>query len=199
MIARLAMVGLAPLAGLALARLAQRFDGAERVSGAWMAAGALVIAIVSVSFAPSSSALSLGLGLGLLALVAIDVTAFRLPDLITLPLAGVGLGLAIRSPASLPERVIGLLVGFTAMVAVNTLYARVRKRQGLGLGDAKLFAAAGAWLGAAALPAVLLLACAGGMAWVAVRVLVVGRRGLHERLPFGLPLCCAFWTVWLWG
>ena len=196
---RLAVVALSPLAGRALAGLARRFDGAERVSRAWMEAGAFGVGVVSISFTTASSALTLALGVALLTLVAVDMAALRLPDLITLPLAAAGLALGGLAPASFPERLLGLAVGLGVMVAVDAIYVRWRGRHGLGLGDAKLFAAAGAWLGASALPAVLLLACGGGLAWVALRAIIHGRAALKAPIPFGPPLCCAFWIVWLLG
>jgi len=62
------------------------------------------------------------------------------------------------------------------------------------LGDAKLLAVAGAWLGWTALPSVVVLACAGGLAWAALRLLRRGHEGLAEPIAFGLPLCAATWA-----
>ena len=79
------------------------------------------------------------------------------------------------------------------------LYSRVRGRDGLGLGDAKLFAASGAWLGLEGLPAVLLVAC--GAAIVALLVMAWRSQALSAttRIPFGPFLAFGTWIVWLYG
>jgi leader peptidase (prepilin peptidase)/N-methyltransferase len=72
----------------------------------------------------------------------------------------------------------------------------VRNRAGIGLGDAKLFAAAGAWLGLAALPSVMLWTC--GVALVAVSAAHLLKRPLDasSRIPFGpfLSLVASGWS-----
>ena len=69
----------------------------------------------------------------------------------------------------------------------------------MGLGDAKLLAASGAWLGAGALPTVLLWATGSAL----VCVLVASRRNPAltgaSRLPFGPFLAFGIWLVWLYG
>ena len=62
--------------------------------------------------------------------------------------------------------------------------------EGLGLGDAKLFAASGTWLGLPLLPYVLLIAALGGLAWA----LIARAQG---RLAFGPWIALGFWCVWL--
>jgi leader peptidase (prepilin peptidase)/N-methyltransferase len=74
----------------------------------------------------------------------------------------------------------------------------LRGRDGLGGGDAKLAAAAGAWLGAAALPTVIFLAAVSGLV-MALGLRVSGRKvGGEVKLPFGPPLCTAIWIIWLY-
>lgn len=158
----------------------------------------LAVALSAALTAPASAVPALlvaGWSLGLLGMV--DVLALRLPDLITLPLGVAGLVLAPRLlSTSLSDHVIGALAGYAVLAAVGQAYAWVRGRDGLGLGDAKLLAVAGAWLGWRALPGVVLLACAGGLTWAALRLLRRGRPGLEEPIAFGLPLCGAIWA-WL--
>jgi leader peptidase (prepilin peptidase)/N-methyltransferase len=78
-------------------------------------------------------------------------------------------------------------------------YRLLRGREGMGLGDAKLAAAAGAWLGLEPLPSVLLLASIAGIAWILASTLFRGREALSQRIPFGVPLSLAIWIVWLYG
>jgi leader peptidase (prepilin peptidase) / N-methyltransferase len=72
-------------------------------------------------------------------------------------------------------------------------YFRRYGQEGLGLGDAKLFAAAGAWLGWQALPMALLIAAVSGL----VVALALGKTARATPLPFGPALALGFWVTWL--
>jgi len=139
------------------------------------------------------------LGIALVVLAAIDIRVMLLPNVITLPLilGGVLLSAWLDDPSAI-NRLAGAAAGYVAFAALGALYRGLRGRDGLGLGDAKLMAAAGAWLGWAALPSVLLLGCIAGLAWALLRLLR-GRESWHQPLPFGAPLAAAFWLVWLYG
>ena len=140
------------------------------------------------------------LGWTLFALAIIDALALRLPDVLTLPLIAAGLiaslWLADRDPIA---HAIGAGIGFAVFLAIQLTYRWVRGRDGLGLGDAKLAAAAGAWLGWQALPSVTLIACAAAFVWVGIGYMTRGKRVLEEQIAFGVPLCLAIWLVWLYG
>ena len=112
---------------------------------------------------------SVVLALPLAALSAIDLREYRLPDVLTLPLAAAGVLVSWwLAPASLWWTIASIVIGFALLAGVGMLYSHLRGRDGLGLGDAKLFAASGAWLGLEGLPGVLLVAC--GAAIVALLV-----------------------------
>ncbi len=146
---------------------------------------------------PEDIAWSLGLGATLIVLASVDLAVLRLPDVLTLPLMAAGLiraGLAGDDPGG---HVAGLVLGYGLVALVGWSFMRLRGRRGIGLGDAKLFAAAGAWLGWAALPWVMLIACGLGLAWFAVVFLRRGREALHTQGPFGVALCCGVWGIWL--
>lgn len=134
----------------------------------------------------------------LLTLAIIDWRHMILPDAITLPLIPAGLAAAwtLGQPAP-ADSLTGALAGAAVLWAVRAAYRALRGREGLGLGDVKLFAAAGAWLGWAALPAVLLAAsllALGLVAWA----LAAGRKiEPQTALPFGTPLAGAVYLVWL--
>jgi leader peptidase (prepilin peptidase)/N-methyltransferase len=145
-------------------------------------------------------AVSLGLGWVLLCLAAVDIAAFRLPDVLTLPLTAAGLVVAALLPGRpILDHLAGAAVGWGLLAGLALAYRRWRKIDGLGLGDAKLLAAAGAWLGWQALPSVLLIGCLIAFAWVAARRVRQGRQSLAEPIAFGAPLALAFWIVWLHG
>ena len=186
-------------AGCAAAWAGRRLT-ASAAPGLWvMVAIEAGVALCSVFVASGTSALALlaaGWTLGLLA--AVDVVALRLPDVLTLPLGLAGLLVGpwlLGTP--LVDHLIGAVAGYGVLALAAWAYARLRGREGLGLGDAKLLAVAGAWLGWIALPTVLVLASAGGLAWAAARLLRRGRAGLAEPIAFGAPLCAAVWVCLL--
>lgn len=138
------------------------------------------------------------LGFALAWASVIDIDRFILPDLITLGLVLAGLGLGVMAgPQELLHRAIGAGFGYAALALIAMYYRRVRKREGLGLGDAKLLAAAGAWLGWAALPLVLLVASLSALLWFGLIALRSGRIDASQPLPFGPFLALGFWIAWL--
>jgi prepilin signal peptidase PulO-like enzyme (type II secretory pathway) len=136
----------------------------------------------------------------LIALTVIDIRSFRLPDALTLPLTVLGIGFAqVLGWASWADRAIAAAVGFLVLFVVRGVYYRVRGRHGLGLGDAKLFAAAGAWTGIEGLAGVLLSGCI--LALMCVGGLAMTGRQVSARVafPFGPFLAAGIWLVWLYG
>jgi prepilin signal peptidase PulO-like enzyme (type II secretory pathway) len=136
----------------------------------------------------------------LMALTVIDIRSFRLPDALTLPLIGLGIGFAqVLGWASWADRAFAAAVGFLVLFLARGVYHRVRGRHGLGLGDAKLFAAAGAWTGLEGLAGVLLGGCI--LALMCVGALAMTGRQVSARvaLPFGPFLAASVWLVWLYG
>jgi leader peptidase (prepilin peptidase) / N-methyltransferase len=143
---------------------------------------------------------SLGLGWALLTLAVIDWREFVLPDIITLPLIPSGLVVAWAiDPALLGGHALGALAGFAALALIGSVYRRVRGREGLGLGDAKLLAAAGAWLGWHGLPSVVLIAAVSALAVALATALGGSKLAWTSRIAFGPHLALAFWLVWLFG
>jgi leader peptidase (prepilin peptidase)/N-methyltransferase len=140
------------------------------------------------------------LGWVLLVLAIIDSLVFRLPDILTLPLIAAGLIASLCLPQpSLLSHVVGAVAGFVVLFLISLVYRRTRNREGLGLGDAKLASATGAWLGWQALPSVILIAAAAGLVWFGLAFARRGRTALGEQIPFGVPLCFATWLIWLYG
>ncbi len=138
------------------------------------------------------------LGWVLLALGWIDWEWLRLPDPMTLPLIVAGLVATwFLDRSAIADHASAAVVGYAALRALNALYRRVRGRDGLGAGDAKLLAAAGAWVGLAALPWLLLLAALAGLGVAAIRGLRGERLSATTALPFGTCLAVALWLVWL--
>ena len=140
------------------------------------------------------------LGWALLALLVMDWRRFILADALTLPLIPAGLAVAWRiDPDSVVWHVAGAAAGLAFMVGVAWTYRAIRGRDGLGFGDAKLMAGAGAWVGLEGLTTVLLYGPLLSLALVAGGQLA-GRRVTRETpIPFGVGLAAGFWLTWLYG
>ena len=162
---------------------------------------ALVVAIIAIGVDGSERAwLDCLLGWWLLTLGWIDLRHWLLPDLLTLPLLATGLGVtAAFDVEDLADHAVGAVVGYLGLLAAAEAYRLFRGRKALGAGDAKLLGAAGAWLGVAALPQVVLLAALTALAAAAGLSLAGIRLHAPSALPFGAFLALAIWSVWLFG
>jgi leader peptidase (prepilin peptidase)/N-methyltransferase len=139
------------------------------------------------------------LGWMLLALAVCDARSYLLPDALTLSLLLMGLGATYwLQPDALDEHAVAATLGYVVFRGIDMGYFWLRGRHGLGQGDAKLLAAAGAWLGLEALPQVVLIAAVIGLLLAAVMAWRGQRVRAQMRLPFGPPLALATWLVWLY-
>jgi len=156
---------------------------------------AMLIAVLAVWHADGVAAWAGAvLGWMLLALGLIDWRHLWLPDVLTLPLVAGGLAVtAWLAPSLLSDHMIAAVAGWLVFTAIAWSYRRLRGREGLGGGDAKLLAAGGAWLGAAALPSVVLVASLAALLWA----VITRQFDPAGRLPFGSFLAGAIWLCWL--
>lgn len=138
---------------------------------------------------------SLGLGGALLLLSYIDLRTGLLPDILTWPLVALGLGYAAHEEF-LPMALTGAVLGYVLIAGLALFWRKSRGYEGIGLGDAKLLAAGGAWVGAFGLPVILLIASAIGL----VAALTVSQRShlAAEKVAIVFGPCLAFgiWAVW---
>lgn len=145
---------------------------------------------------------SMILAWALMVLACVDLMVWRLPDAVTFPLAGGGVAVAMATPDPFPH-IVGALVGYGAFWVLAWGYRRFRKREGLGLGDAKLLSAAGAWLGWQGLPSTVLIASLLALTAIGggrlLRTSAGGTATFSAPVPFGPALCAATWGVWLYG
>ncbi len=154
----------------------------------------------------------------LVALMMLDAEHFWLPDFLTLP--GVALGILysltleehrVRAiSGSLIEwrflggRLLGILAAAGLILVIRWVYWLIRRREGLGLGDAKLMAMLAAWLG---LPGAQLSFAIGivlgalvAVLWLAVPSLRSQSEGwAASKLPLGTFLCVGGIVSGLWG
>ena len=138
--------------------------------------------------------------LALIYLAYIDWRTLRLPNAITFPLIVFGITFNWVSDlrlTALSSALLGALLGYVSLWALNAGYRLLQNRNGIGMGDAKLLAALGAWLGWGALPSILLIASVtgllGGIIWLKLR-----KHHLREAFPFGPFLAIAGIIELLW-
>nr|WP_245405642.1 A24 family peptidase [Sphingobium sp. Sx8-8] len=161
-------------------------------------AGCATIGALAFGFAPDLGGLGWALlGWLLLTLAVLDRRHFWLPDALTLPLAFLGFTVGFWvTDMAMADRVIGAVAGYGALLVVAVGYRSLRGREGLGLGDAKLLGALGAWFGWQALPFILLLAASLGLMAV-LAAMTLGRPvGGATRVPLGTFLCLAAVPGW---
>lgn len=161
------------------------------------------------SFAPPLAAVAGGyLAFAMLLIAVIDARRFIIPDFLSLPLVPIGIAVSAGlAPQNMEyvvfERIGAAAVAGIALYAVRWIYQRLRKIEGLGLGDVKLAAAAGAWVGFGSLGMTLLLATCAALASTLYRQYLNDPPsiGLQTRVPFGsfiAPSTIMMWSVVLW-
>ena len=123
-------------------------------------------------------------GAGLIALFVTDLEHRLLPNAITLPGIVMGFLFSLVTDTGWQASLIGIAAGGGLPLAVGEIYARVRGREGVGMGDVKMLAMIGAFLGwQGALLSLLFGSMAGTIVGLATIVLRGGN--LQHALPFG--------------
>ena len=136
----------------------------------------------------------------ILALALIDWDTTFLPDDITLPLLWGGLIAAALQLTSIPlsATVWGAVAGYLSLWLIYWAFKLLTRKEGMGYGDFKLFAALGAWFGWQALvPIILMASVIGAVVGIAMKY----SSGLREGgyVPFGPFLAGAGLTVMIFG
>lgn len=116
----------------------------------------------------------------------VDIDHRIIPDLISLPGALLGLAFSVLGwiPVSWEDSLIGILLGGGSLLAVGMAFKWLRGKEGMGMGDVKLLAMIGAWMGWSPLPLIVLLSSLTGTLIGGGALLFAGRK-LSERIPFG--------------
>ncbi len=120
----------------------------------------------------------------MIVLFVIDLQHRILPNAITLPGIVIGFILSFFLPPGWRSSLVGLLAGGGVLFAIGESYYRLRGYEGLGMGDVKMLAMIGAFLGWPLMLVTLVLASFAGSA-VGVGLLVSRRGDMKAALPFG--------------
>jgi leader peptidase (prepilin peptidase)/N-methyltransferase len=176
----------------------------EVAGAAGMSMAALLGLLLVLPPAAAVATAYLAFTLGLITLS--DARHFIIPDVLSLPAIPAGMVASVLVlhggdwQSGLRESFFGIIAGGGTFYLLRWLYFRWRGVEGLGLGDVKLAAVAGAWLGAEALPAACLLATVSALIGVGLRRAVGGRSDSRSgaHIPFGsfiAPSILAFWLM----
>tara|TARA_B100000965_G_scaffold124047_1_gene102676 strand:- start:797 stop:1555 length:759 start_codon:yes stop_codon:yes gene_type:complete len=129
------------------------------------------------------------LSLSFLIIFFIDLEHFIIPNVLTFPMMIVGFLKSFdpNLPSLFPNYInslIGGLFGYGVIWSIIYFYKQLRKKEGMGLGDAKLLAVVGFWFGWISIPFVLFLSSVLALLWVAPDLIKKSKK-LTSQIPFG--------------
>ncbi len=139
-------------------------------------------------------AVRLAFACAMVVLFAIDLRHHLLPNVITVPGIVVGFLLSLFLPPGWKASLIGLIAGGGVLFAIAEGYYRLRGIEGLGMGDVKMLAMIGAFLGWQLMLVTLILASFAGSV-IGVGIIALGRGGMKAALPFGTFLAVGALTA----
>ena len=174
------------------ARISVQYPLVEAVTGA------LFVVVVALTPVGPLLAARLLLVCGLIVLFGIDLEHQILPNSITLPGIVAGVVFSLAGPPGLRDSLIGVLVGGGVLYATAGAYYLWRREEGLGMGDVKMLAMIGAFLGWQAVLLTLVLASFAG-ALIGVGLMAVQRGSMKYALPFGTFLALGALVAMLAG
>ena len=134
----------------------------------------------------------------LIALFGIDLHHQILPNLITLPGILIGLAFSLVAPPGIIDALIGAALGAAVLYGIAYAYYAVRREEGLGMGDVKMLAMIGAFLGWKAVLVTLILSSFAG-ALVGLGLILFSRGTMRLALPFGTFLALGALAAMLVG
>ena len=200
------------------ARISPVYPLVEALTGA-----ALLIAYWRFGLAPAGLKAAL-LAAAMIVLFFTDLRDRLLPDRVTFPGMAVGLVFAFWVPVedgtaallarglaseasplilSVADALLGALVGAGILFALGEIWHRLRKVEAMGLGDVKMMAMVGLFLGVK-LTVLTLLAGSVVGSLVGGAYILLARKGAQYELPLGSflalgALVALFWGQWLVG
>lgn len=120
----------------------------------------------------------------LIALFGIDLEHQILPNAITLPGIAIGVLLSLIAPPGWKDALIGVLLGGGVLYLIAGAYYLWRREEGMGMGDVKMLAMIGAFLGWKAVLVTLVLSSFAG-AIIGLALMAAQRGNMKFALPFG--------------
>jgi leader peptidase (prepilin peptidase)/N-methyltransferase len=136
-----------------------------------------------------------------------DARSLRVPDAWNLPCALAGFA-AVASEAgaeglsplsALAHAALSGVVCGGVFYLMRELFFRMRGSEGLGLGDVKLAASGGIWVGWEVFPAVVTVAATAAILWIAAISLLHRGWSRDRKIPFAAFLAPAIWGCWIYA
>jgi leader peptidase (prepilin peptidase)/N-methyltransferase len=134
----------------------------------------------------------------MIVLFVIDLQHRVLPNVITLPGVGVGLAASLVIEPGWRDALIGVVVGGGVLLLVAEAYLRLRGKEGLGMGDVKMLAMIGAFLGWQLMLLTLLFASVVGSV-IGIGMMIARVGDTRYALPLGTFLAIASIVVTVVG
>lgn len=144
------------------------------------------IAVLVVFVTPPGALLASRLALSaiLIVLFVIDLELQLLPNVLTLPGIALGFVFSFFAPPGPIGSLAGIALGAGVLYGIAAAYYAVRREEGMGMGDVKMLAMIGAFLGWRAVLLTLILSSFAG-ALVGIALMATKRESLQYALPFG--------------
>ena len=119
----------------------------------------------------------------------IDLKHYIIPDILTFPMMVLGF-LKSFDPNLNPlfpnyiNSLLGGIIGYGIIWLLILFYKKIRNKEGMGLGDAKILAVVGFWFGWVSIPFVIFLSSTIGLI-VVIPDLLKKKKKLTSQIPFG--------------
>ncbi len=93
---------------------------------------------------------------------------------------------------------IGGIFGYSIIWLIVFVYKKIRKKEGMGLGDAKLLGAIGFWFGWVSIPFTIFLSSVAALIFV-VPSIINKSRNMASQIPFGpyIIIGCIIYLIFL--
>jgi leader peptidase (prepilin peptidase)/N-methyltransferase len=120
----------------------------------------------------------------MIVLFVVDLQHRILPNVITVPGIVVGFLFSLFLPPGWISSLIGIVAGGGVLLLMAEMYYRLRKEEGLGMGDVKMLAMIGAFLGWKLMLVTLVLSSFLG-SFIGIAMIVLKKGDMKYALPFG--------------
>ncbi|GJL97972.1 MAG: type 4 prepilin-like proteins leader peptide-processing enzyme [Hyphobacterium sp.] len=162
-------------------------------------AAALVIAISAViAFDGWATLLAVLFGWMLLFGALVDIRTFLIPDVVSVGLIPTGLLVTFFNAGQQAAlmHAFAAIIGFASLAIIAVVYRYLRGREGLGMGDAKLLAAGGAWAGLYALPWIVAIGAGATLLIVAIGHVLGRQAHADSAVPLGPGLAAGCYLAY---
>jgi leader peptidase (prepilin peptidase)/N-methyltransferase len=131
----------------------------------------------------------------LIVITFIDIDYYIIPDIISIPMIFIGLttsyfGKSLGMVVTFKSAILGAAAGAGFLLIVAGLYYVIKKKEGMGMGDVKLLAMFGSFLGLKSIFFIVFASSLFGAAY-GIPQAMIKKKGPQHMIPFGPFLCAA--------